>query len=153
MSLDQLSSKHILYLQRQFPNELTNILKEHIQDAYIFVLIYLPQEESRKKYRKIIRNISDPWFVTVYWYKDPLNVQEGESKYIVKREHRNFVTLWFDLLIQLENSPMIISIYKNIIQQLKYKKHTRYIVVHESYLMIEDMKFPMHLNHAVNLFI
>lgn len=153
MSLDNLTSKNILYLQHQFPVEVTDLLKEHLQDCFIFVLIYLPHEESRKKFRKINSLISDPWFITVYWYRDPFTIQEGDFPYIIKREHRNFVLLWFDLLIQLENSPFVINIYRNIIKQLKYKKHTRYIVVHQSYLMIEDLKIPLHLNHAINLFI
>lgn len=153
MSLEQLTSKYILYLQRQFPEEITTILKEHIQDSFIFVLLYLPEEESRKRYRKITRTIADPWFITVYWFKDPLDVHEGESKYIIRREHRNFVMLWFDLLIQLENSSLVIKIYQDVLKQLKYRRHTRYIVVHERYLMIEDLQFPMNLNHAVNLFI
>lgn len=147
------TAKSIVYLQRQFPEQVTSILKEHLQDAYIFVLMYLPEEETRKRYRRLNRVISDPLFLTVYWYKNPLNLQPQETPYVVKREHRSFVTLWFDLLIQLEACPFTISALQTISNRLKYKKHCRFLVVHQDYLMIEDLVIPMFFNMAVNLFL
>ena len=153
MSLNSLTAKNINYLQGQFPSSTVAILKEHLKDAYIFVLIYLPQEDSRKKYRRLLYQIKDPMYITVYWYKNPLNMQPNEIPYIIKREHRKFVTLWFDLLIQLENSPFVISAFQFISNRLKYKKHTRFIAVHQDYLMVEDHKIPMQFNLSVNLFL
>jgi len=151
MSLLQLEPREIRYIIRQFP-DLYQILQHYISDCSIFVLFYLPDEHYRAQYRRLNKIICDSRYLTVYWYRDPTTILETESKYIVKRENRSFVTLWFDLLINLENSVYLSVMYQNVLKVLKFK-HTKFLVVHQSYVIVEDIKIPMHLNNAINLFL
>ena len=149
----QISHKNIQYLCNGFSTTLKDLLKYYLDDCFIFVLIYLPEDESRKKFRKINKLICDSRYLTVYWFKDPQWLTDNEPKFIVKREYREFVILWFDLLLELEDSPMVVSLYNHILTFLHRKTHVQYIVIHQSYIIIENIKIPMHLNAAINLFL
>src|SRR5688572_6626308 len=117
MSLLKIDPRELKYILKQFDSkELHDILREYLFDCYIFVLFYLPDDNARKKYRTINKVICDSRFITVYWYKDPEILTEHDTPYILKRETRSFVRLWFDLLLHLENSVYLSNMYNNIIK-------------------------------------
>lgn len=141
------------YLKTRFPLSLQNTFQDILPDCWILILHFLPEESSRKKYRKITKLIADSNYITVYWYRDPLFIMDQMAPFILKRENRDFVKMWFQILESMEDSQYVKTIYHKILKHLSYKRHTRLIVIHNSYVQIENIKIHMHFNNAINLFL
>src|SRR5688572_11076402 len=153
MSLSKLSVKEIRYILKQFPSEeLHNVLKEHLYDCYIIVLFYLPDAKTRKKYRRMNNIISDHQFITLYWYFENPQLFPYPHQFMIKRLAKHFVIQWFQILVELEQSIWIKESYQIVIDTLKYHRHIRFMVVHNSYLLLENRKFPIYYRY-LNIFL
>lgn len=145
------------YLLRKWALE-AEVIQEIIQEnkekeITTIILEYLPdQNVIRSKRNNILRKISSKRHIMVIWYKNPFTLHDNEIPFRIKLECKSFVIMCFELLCDLEESSYIRVFYRYIIKLLKWN-HTRFIAIHNNYVMIENERLPLNVNNAISLWL
>lgn len=145
--------KHQKYILNQFDKE----TKEALYNRFGFgisliILEHLPDTAQRKRYRKVNKVIADHNYITLYWFFEFPQMYPYPHQFMIKRLAKHFVIQWFQILFELEQSVWIKESYLEMVEWLRYKRHVRFLVIHNSYLLLENSRFPIYYRH-LNLFL
>lgn len=143
--------------QRYILNQFSPVVRETLFEKFglgisLIILEHLPDTAQRRRFRNINNLLSDSHFITMYWYFEFPQHFPYPHHFMVKRLAKHFVIQWFQILVELEPNLFIKDSYLEVIEWLRWKRHTRMLVIHNSYIVLENNRMPIFQRH-LNLFL